>query len=56
MLAVTLYIDADGNVMAAGASVGDAAGLSAIDWAVKAAEGLSFPSPGSYPAKVMIEG
>lgn len=55
-LAVTLYIDADGNVMAAGASVGDEAGLSAIDCAVQAAEGLSFPSPGSYPAKVMIEG
>ncbi|MEQ9324475.1 MAG: AgmX/PglI C-terminal domain-containing protein [Polyangiaceae bacterium] len=55
-LAVTLYIDADGEVMAAGASVGDEAGLSAIDCAVKAAEGLSFPSPGSYPAKVIVEG
>lgn len=55
-IAVTLYIDAEGKVMAAGASVGDEAGLSAIDCAVEAAEGLSFPSPGSYPAKVVVEG
>jgi hypothetical protein len=55
-LQVTLYVDADGNVMAAGASVGDDAGLDAIDCAIDATKGLTFPSPGSYPAKVIVEG
>lgn len=55
-LRVTFYVDADGKVMAAGASVGDESGLVAIDCAVEALEGLTFPSPGSYPAKVVVEG
>jgi hypothetical protein len=53
-LEVTLYVDADGNVIAAGASTEDETGIDALDCAANATKGLKLPSPGSYPAKVTI--
>ncbi len=54
LLSLTMYVDADGKVIAAGAAIGDEAGIDAVDCAVSAAKQLSYPSPGSYPAKVTL--
>lgn len=51
-LDVTLYIDPDGRVMAAGASSPDEDGRDALQCAADAPKGMRFKSPGSYPAKV----
>jgi hypothetical protein len=53
-LSVTMYVDADGNVIKAGGSVGDENGIDAIDCGVDAVKSIKFPSPGSYPAKVTV--
>jgi len=53
-LSLTMYVDPDGRVMAAGAAVGDDLGVDAIECAVKAAKTLKYPSPGSYPGKVTV--
>ena len=54
LLTLTMYVDADGNVLSAGAAIGDEAGLDAIECAVNAARSMRFASPGSYPAKVTL--
>jgi hypothetical protein len=54
-LSLTLYVDPDGRPIGAGASVDDEKGIDALDCAVKVATSLSYPSPGSYPAKVTIQ-
>lgn len=54
-LSVTIYVDPDGKVITAGGAAGDENGIDAIDCAVSAVKGLTFPSPGSYPAKVTVE-
>jgi hypothetical protein len=53
-LSVTVYVDADGKVIAAGGASGDERGIDSIGCAVEAAKRASFPSPGSYPAKVTL--
>jgi hypothetical protein len=53
-LSVTFYVSPDGNVLTAGAAAGDEQGIEAIDCAVGAAKGMTFPTPGSYPAKVTL--
>ncbi len=53
-LSVTLYVDADGKVISAGGAAGDEHGGDAIDCGVAAVKGMTFPSPGSYPAKVTV--
>jgi hypothetical protein len=53
-LSVTLYIDPEGEVISAGGAAGDEMGLSAIDCGIAAARAITFPSPGSYPAKVVV--
>lgn len=55
-ISLTLYVDADGKVMAAGAAVDAGEAVDAVTCAVRAAEAKTFPSPGSFPAKVSIEG
>lgn len=54
-ITVTLYVDADGKVMAAGAAVDEGEAAEAVGCAVDAARGRTFPSPGSFPAKVTLE-
>lgn len=53
-LSITMYVDADGNVMRAGGAVGDDRGPEAIACGIDAVQGMTFPSPGSYPAKVTV--
>ncbi len=50
----TLYVGTDGNVLAAGATPPDEAGEQAVDCIVDALKSASFPSPGSWPAKVTL--
>lgn len=49
---VTIYVDTDGKVIAAGASQGDPEKASTADCIADAVKGLKFPSPGGWPAKV----
>ena len=49
---VTLYVDTDGNVLSAGATPPDEEGEKSVDCIVDALKGATFPSPGSWPAKV----
>jgi hypothetical protein len=49
---VTAYVDTDGKVLAAGAAPEDEAGEDAVDCLVEAVLATTFPSPGSWPAKV----
>jgi hypothetical protein len=53
-LSVTVYVDPDGKVLSAGAAASDENGIEALECAVDAALGTTFPSPGSYPAKVTL--
>jgi len=53
-LSVTLYINPDGEVIAAGAAVDDDKGNDAIPCALDAARSLRFGSPGSWPGKTTI--
>jgi hypothetical protein len=52
---VTMYVDTDGSVMAAGVAHTDDAGEQAADCLVTALKAAKFPSPGSWPAKVSIK-
>ena len=50
----TLYVGTDGKVLAAGVTPPDERGDSAVDCLVGVLEGATFPSPGSWPAKVSL--
>lgn len=49
---VTAYVDTEGRVVAAGAAAGDEASAAGLDCVAQAVQALSFPSPGSYAAKL----
>ena len=51
----TLYVDTSGKVLSAGATPPDEEGESAVDCLVGVLESASFPSPGSWPAKVTLQ-
>ncbi|HEY3233187.1 MAG TPA: AgmX/PglI C-terminal domain-containing protein [Polyangiaceae bacterium] len=48
----TMYVDTDGHVLAAGMAPPDEQGEAAVDCLVAALKNGTFPSPGSWPAKV----
>lgn len=48
----TAYVSTDGSVLAASVTPPDEDGEGAVDCLVQALESASFPSPGSWPAKV----
>ncbi|MCS6899416.1 MAG: hypothetical protein RMJ98_06925 [Myxococcales bacterium] len=54
IIELTLYVDTDGKVISAGASRPDPEKLEVASCLVKAVQGLKFPSPGSWPAKVTV--
>ncbi len=49
---ITAYIDSDGHVVAAGAAADNASDAEKLDCISDAIKTWTFPSPGSYPAKV----
>jgi hypothetical protein len=49
---VTMYVDTDGTVMAAGVAYAEDNGDSEADCLVETLKSATFPSPGSWPAKV----
>jgi hypothetical protein len=51
----TFYVGTDGGVLAAGATPPDEDGEEAVDCIVETLKGASFPSPGSWPAKVTVD-
>ena len=51
----TLYVGTDGKVLAAGVTPPDENADPAVDCLVGVLEGATFPSPGSWPAKVKLE-
>jgi hypothetical protein len=51
----TLYVGTEGEVLAAGVTPPDEAGEDAVDCLVEALRGATFPSPGSWPAKVTLK-
>lgn len=48
----TLYVSTEGSVLAAGVTPPDESGEGSVDCLVEALRNASFPSPGSWPAKV----
>jgi hypothetical protein len=50
----TFYVDTEGNVLSAGATPPDEEGEESVDCIVEALKGGTFPSPGSWPAKVTL--
>jgi hypothetical protein len=50
----TLYVDTEGKVLAASVTPPDEDGDTAVDCMVEILESASFPSPGSWPAKVTL--
>jgi hypothetical protein len=48
----TLYVATDGSVLSASVTPPDETGEDAVDCLVSTLKGASFPSPGSWPAKV----
>jgi hypothetical protein len=50
----TLYVGTDGKVLSAGVAPPNEAGDAAVDCLVSVLEAASFPSPGSWPAKVTL--
>jgi hypothetical protein len=48
----TIYVATDGAVLAAGVTPPDEQGESSVDCLVSTLKAASFPSPGSWPAKV----
>jgi hypothetical protein len=48
----TIYVGTDGQVLSAGVTPPDESGESSVDCLVSTLKGASFPSPGSWPAKV----
>lgn len=51
----TLYVDTSGKVLSASATPPDEEGEAAVDCLVGVLESASFPSPGSWPAKVTVQ-
>ena len=51
----TLYVGTNGKVLSASVTPPDEAGDGAIDCLVGVLEAASFPSPGSWPAKVTLQ-
>ena len=49
---ITMYVDTDGSVMSAGIAHADDGGESAADCILDVVKTASYPSPGSWPAKV----
>lgn len=49
---LTAYVDPEGRVVAAGASASDAQSAEHLDCVASAVQGFTFPSPGSYAAKI----
>ncbi len=49
---ITMYVDTDGKVMAAGIAHAEDSGESAADCILDVVKTASYPSPGSWPAKV----
>jgi TonB family protein len=49
---VTAYVDPEGKVVAAGASAADAQSAQQLDCVAATVQGFTFPSPGSYAAKI----
>jgi hypothetical protein len=52
---VTAYVDTEGKVVAAGAATRDEASVAQLDCVSQAVAGWTFPSPGSYPAKLSLD-
>lgn len=50
----TLYVGSDGKVLSASVTPPDSAGEEALDCLVSVLEGATFPSPGSWPAKITL--
>lgn len=51
----TLYVDTSGKVLSASVTPPDEAGNGSLDCLVGVLEGATFPSPGSWPAKVTLQ-
>lgn len=51
-LTATVYVDPDGAALTVGAAASDEAAASAIDCVIEVLKGATYPSPGSWPAKV----
>ena len=51
----TLYVGTNGKVLSAGATPPDEDGEAVVDCLVGVLESASFPSPGSWPAKVTVQ-
>jgi hypothetical protein len=51
----TLYVGTNGQVLSAGATPPDEDGEAVVDCLVGVLESASFPSPGSWPAKVTLQ-
>ncbi len=51
----TVYVATDGSVLAAGVTPPNEDGEQSVDCLVQALKAASFPSPGSWPAKVTFE-
>lgn len=50
----TVYIDTEGKALSAGVAPPDAAGEAAVDCLVSLLKETTYPSPGSWPAKVSV--
>lgn len=51
----TLYVDTEGSPISVGVTPPDAAGESAVDCLVELLKDATYPSPGSWPAKVTFQ-
>jgi hypothetical protein len=51
----TLYVATDGTALSVGVTPPDASGESALDCLAQALKGATYPSPGSWPAKVSFD-
>lgn len=51
----TLYVATDGTPLSVGVTPPDASGEGALDCLAQALKGATYPSPGSWPAKVSFE-
>lgn len=49
---ITMYVDTDGSVMSVGIAHAEDSGESAVDCILGVVKTVSYPSPGSWPAKV----
>jgi hypothetical protein len=54
-LRATLYVDTDGKALGVGVASADERGEGAIPCVVDVLRGITYPSPGSYAAKVSID-